>query len=398
MKRLKQNRLTTFIFIIYFLCFTDCIFAQFGYKEIDDDPIAEYQTIEFFSNTYYNRVEGIVLHGGLFLNKIRFWPIITFFQGAYGTKYKNVQYDIGVQRWLFLDSKRLLLRINYYRETVTNDDWKIGKIENSYAGVLLREDFYNHFTRKGWRIIADQSIIKNNLIRIEFSRYDYISMPVNTNFAGTIFGGNKKFRLNPAIPEGTENSLKLLFLIDSRDNIFFPTHGLYLEGSFEKTFADFLTNGLFLKASYFLPVFHKQKLVFSGMLGSRTGSIAPQHLISIGGIGSLRAFPDYYRLGQNFIFTRVIYHFDGAIINLLPLKRVPTSDATSIALFFECGDAWYNSQNKKSLFDGFTKADIISNAGISLLLADGILRFDFARQILKGHKNWRITFRLFNKL
>ncbi|MBN2410421.1 BamA/TamA family outer membrane protein [candidate division KSB1 bacterium] len=394
---MKSYRQKWFIPFILIICFTEVVFAQFGYKEVDDDPIMEYQVIDFYSSSYYNRVEGIVLHGGIFLNKASFWPFITCLQGAVGTKYRNVQYDIGLQRWLFSASRRLLLNVNYFRQTVTNDDWKIGKVENSYAGLLLREDFYNHFTRRGWRIMADQSIIKHNIVRIEFSGYDYISMPVNTNFAGTLFGGHKNFRVNPEIPEGYENSVKLIFLLDSRNNLFFPTEGIYLEGILEKTFADFSTNGLFLKTCFFLPVIHENKFIITGMLGLRSGSTAPQHLISIGGIGSLRAYPDYYRQGQNFLFARVMYHFGGNIIKLLPLKKVPTIDATSLALFFECGDAW-NLQNKKSLHDGITKADMNYDAGLSLLLADGIFRLDFARQIFKGYHNWRITFRLFNKL
>ena len=397
MQSYLKKRVILNIFIIFIICFAEYVCAQFGYKKVDDDPIAEFQKIDFYSKSYYNRVEGIVLHGGIFLNKARVWPFITCFQGAFGTKNQKVQYDISVQRWLFSTTRQLLLKMDCFQRTVTNDDWKIGKIENSYAGVLLREDFYDHFTRKGWRILAEQSISSNNRVRIEFSGYDYISMPVNTNFAGSIFGGHKKFRRNPKIPEGYENSIKVSFMIDSRNNLFFPTEGVYLEGTLEKTFADFNTNGLFLKTCFFLPVIYKNKFIITGMLGLRSGSTAPQHLIPIGGIGSLRAFPDYYRHGQNFLFARIIYHFGGSIINLQPLKKVPTSDATSLALFFECGDAW-NFKHKTSLLDGITNTDIVYDAGISLLLADGIFRVDFARQIFKGNNNWRITFRLFNQL
>ena len=375
------------------------VFGQFGYEKYDDDPYTEYKTFDYYTNPYYNRVEGVVMHGGVILRQTPLMPVITNLQLAYSTRTNKMQYDMGFQQWLFMNtSRRLLLRFNVFRETTTNDHWKIGRWENSLAGIFLHEDFYDHFTVKGYSVAADQKVFGKSLLRILFTQQQYFSLPCNSSFAGSLFDWSKDYRPNPAITEGFERSVSINMLLDERDNIFFPTRGFLLEGKFEKTFGDFVTNGLFMKSVVYYPTFKKQKFVVMGMLGLRKGSIAPQYLMTIGGIGSLRAFPDHYHAGQNFAMYRVTYHFGGLLFQHFPLKHFPSSDATSFAVFWESGNAWYSEKPKKKIYHGIFKPQFLGDAGISLLLADGIVRIDLAKQLINGDGDWRLTFRLFNKL
>ncbi len=383
--------------LLIFSCITDSL-AQFGYKKIDNDPLMDYQIIDFYSRPHYNRVEGVVFHGGAFFRHHQYWPVITNIQGAYGSKYRNWQYNIALQRWFTFTNQQFLLKTEYFRETTTRDNWKIGRFENTVAGILMREDFYNYYGRKGWRALCENRVFGVHYARVEYAEYDYISMPVTTNFAGTLYAGNKRFRPNPAIVMGREKSVRFMFLVDNRDNLFSPSRGLYLEGIVEKTMGDFHTSGIYLTFAHYIPAFRKQKLVVNTLVGFRQGSLAPQHLLSIGGIGTLSAYPEFYRTGQNLVYARLTWDFAGEPARLLPLDKFPTGDAASVAIFIECGDAWYSHNVKHSIFEGLTAHDILTDAGLSLILADGIFRIDFARQILHNQDNWRITLRFLNKI
>jgi len=401
LEQFLQNRapylhlLLTAAFLVLFIADSR---AQFGYNKIDDDPLTEFQVVDFFSRPHFNRVEGVVLQGGAFVRHQKFWPVITTIQGAYGIKYRNWQYDLAMQHWFTFTNQDFLFKADYFRETTTRDNWKIGRFENSVAGVLLREDFYNYYTREGWKVLCENRIFGVHHSRIEYAEYDYISMPVNTNFAGTLYVGNKKFRPNPAIVEGRERSVRFMFLVDSRDNLFFPSRGVYFEGIVEKTMGDFHTAGFFLTSAHYIPTFRKQKLVLNAQAGFRQGSLAPQHLLSIGGIGTLCAYPEFYRTGQNLVYARITWDFAGELSRILPLERIPTGEAASVAIFVECGDAWHSQNVKRSLFEGLNTHDILTDAGLSLILADGIFRIDFARQILHDQDDWRITLRFLTKV
>ncbi len=395
-----KNLVQTFYLNIFFL-FVLCIgqvFGQFGYEKFDDDPYTEYKPIDFFSQPYYNRVEGVVLHGGVFLRQVPVLPIVTSVELAFATRTNSWHYNFGLQQWLFTNRRRMLLRLNFFQETRTNDSWKIGRMENSLAGVFMHEDFHNHYAVKGFSIAADQKVFRRNLLRIIYSQHRYSSMPVNTSFAGSLFDWSKSYAPNPAITEGDEHSVQVRMLIDERDNAFFPTSGFYFEGVYERTFGDFETNGIFINSVIYYPTINTQKFILVGNLGLRKGSLARQHLMTIGGIGSLRAFPDNYHIGQNLVMYRIVYHFGGYFFQKSPFKYMPTSDAASFAVFWESGNAWYADKPKRRIYHGIFKPQLLGDAGMSLLLADGILRVDIARQLLNGDGDWRLTFRLFNKL
>ncbi len=370
--------------------------AQFGYQKLDDDPYSEYKRINFWTHPHYNRVEGVTMHGGMLLKLISAKSLGVICEAKYGSKSETFRYEAGLDK-RFFKKNRLILRAMIFDETATNDNWKVGVNENTLAGVFLHEDFRDYFERKGWRVFADKKFHGYHLFRFEYAQYDYGSMSTRTNFAGSIFGGNKVYRPNPSVTEGREKSLKLSLAVDHRDNLYFPDHGWVLHAVLQKTMGDFNTNGFFLDWTHYTPTWAHQKFVLRGLFGMRSGTMGAQHLMSIGGVGTLRAFRDYFRSGQNFSMLNAIYLFGGDILQNSPLRNFPLMDSTFLGFFCEIGDAW-NNENSQDFVLNINQARWLSDAGVSLLLMDGLLRLDFARQIKGGSSDWRITCRLFNKL
>ena len=386
-------------FVVSLLLVIGCwesAFSQFGYKKIDDDPFSEYKTFEFWTRPHYNRVEGLFLHGGLIFNLPETWNAAAILQAGYGLKNEQERYEVGLEK-RFGDQDRLIMRALVFDKTFTNDGWKVGELENSLAGLFLREDFRNYFGREGWKVLVDKRMWQQHLFRIEYAQNDYTSMETNSNFAGSFFGTRKKYRANPGIDKGRENSLKLSFMLDWRDNPFFPLSGVCFEGIYENTSGDFNTNGFFLDTRYYQPTVGNQRIIFKSLLGFREGSLAPQYLMNIGGPGSLRGYRDFVKSGQNQILFSVDYAFGGDILQKLPIQQLPLMDAASLSLFIDAGDAWANSKVKDNLFGDLSGAEFLVDGGFSFLLLDGFFRIDFARQFSGNDKEWRISLRLFNK-
>jgi len=370
--------------------------AQFGYKKLDDDPYSEYKRIDFWTHPHYNRVEGVAMHGGMLLKLISAKSLGIICEAKYGTKSETFRYEAGLDK-RFFKKNRLILRAMVFDETATNDNWKVGVNENTLAGVFLHEDFRDYFERRGWRVFADKKFHSYHLFRVEYAQYEYSSMATRTNFAGSLLGGNKVYRPNPAIREGRERSLKFSLALDHRDNLYFPNHGWVLHTVLQRTFGDFNTNGFFLDWTHYTSTWAHQKFVLRGLFGARSGTMGAQHLMSIGGVGTLRGFRDYLRSGRNFAMLNAIYVFGGDILQNSPIRNFPMMDSTYLGFFYEIGDAW-NNENNQNFAPTFNRASWLSDAGVSLLIMDGLLRFDFARQIKGGSGGWRITCRLFNKL
>ncbi len=371
--------------------------AQFGFDRIDDDPLSAYDQLDFWSSPRFNRIEGAVMHGGLFFKPWMHSPVATRFELGYATKREKTNFSIGLEYRLFR-RERLILYTEYFDETMTNDHWIMGTLENSLAALFLREDFRDYYGKRGWRIFADKRFGETFILRFEHSLARYENMATFSHFSGTLFGGDKSFRPNPAIVPGLERLWKMTAFIDRRDNPSFPNSGWMLIANLQSTFGDFKTTGLFLSNKIYVPAFKYQRLIIENLVGSQTGSIAQQYLIPIGGVGTCRAFSDFDHYGQNLLLARLHYVFGGQLLKRAGIIDWPIMDSASLGLFFEIGDARGEQESFSTFFQAIDNFKPLADAGVSFLLFDGFYRVDLSRQIISGDGNWRLTMRLFNKL
>ncbi len=395
------------------------LMAQFKFERKNDSFAFEpAKKISFYSKTRFNRVEGLSLHAGLKFQPLKNDLIFKseLWYGASITAKEALRYQFSVEKDINIPS-RLAVGVRFFDKIASADDWVNTDYENSLAGLFAHRDYRDWFGKKGFLGYLDLRIGETHTLRTEVSRIDYeiLNILPNADWSLFSFAHDRKFAPNSMrhpflnFAEGAETTFRLLGVFDKRDNPVFPTSGWLFEGIFEKTSGDFKTKGLFATLKYFRPLFGNQRLQAKIMLGSRTDATAAQHLMGLGGPGSLRGFEPKEFFGDRLLHGAVNYYFGGAVLQNLPLGFIPFWDTFSLGLFTDMGNAWfaggpaYPSQlpangNSYGLLDfsKFSTDAVHVSPGISLLIAEGLIRVDFAKQT-DGRGGWQIYFHLLDK-
>lgn len=393
--------------------------AQFKFERIEEKFRFEPEKpLRFYTRSRYDRVQGVFLNLGLTVQPQKVEGLRIYGDLGYGFKNElrgAKWYEIGDDgnlRWRyrlgvrkdFFTLQRLSVGAEVFDVIETRDDWMISKVENALAAFLFREDFYDYYGVSGYRFFVDHRFLENHTLRAELRRQSYEQVKTNTNWS--VFGGDKRFRPNPYNPDfpilpGDETSLALMGAFDWRDNPIFPLTGWYFEVMYEHTWnqvpaADNLsTDGLFLSIKRYQQTFGTQRLTARFMFGSRSGSLGAQHLMHMGGVGSLRGYRDKEFVGNRFVMLNANYFFGGALLQKVPLDLLPFWETLTLGVFVDTGTAWF-ANREASLFDmgGFGLDDLKTDLGVSMLLSEGLLRIDFARRLGDGDPKWRVTVRI----
>jgi outer membrane protein assembly factor BamA len=394
--------------------------AQFKIDRIRNNPgFGSPKTLTLYTNSHFNRVEAFFLSLGVKIEP-RLWAqpgassgLTLYGDIGYGfknEKKKRPRWTTGLHQDFHLPN-RLTVGAEYFYKVDTNDRWIVNEFENSLAGIFLHEDFMDFFGRKGVQGFLDYQLAQVHTLRAEVGSHRYETLRRNSNWS--LFGRGKDYPPNPRpamsntfhIEEGRETAVRLIAAFDWRDNPVFPNLGWQAEGYFERTGEDFETNGLFLTIKRYQPTLSDQKLLAKVMFGSRSGSFAYQHLLTLGGLSSLRGYQEKEFVGNRLLlgsFTYVIGQSAfGGLLRRLPLRYIPLWETISIGLFVDAGWAWIADPADKDagLFDfgDFELSDLRSDAGISLLVTEGLLRIDFAKRTDRGRDSWRVLFRILDK-
>ncbi|RMF59123.1 MAG: hypothetical protein D6743_16725 [Calditrichaeota bacterium] len=382
--------------------------AQFSFKKIGDE--AEYdieRAVQFYGNPRFDRVEGLFLNFGAKLRpqsveRLQFYGDAG--AGFWNDDDKQFRYTAGVRKDFF-EFNRLSIGAEVFKHVASQDDWVVGQVENSLAALFFREDYKDYYGVQGFNFFVDHRLSGIHTLRFEIERRTYDALDRNIDWS--VFGGT--FDENPTRPdsrivEGDEVALRFIAAFDWRDNPVFPLTGWYLEAIYEHTEEDFDTDGLFVTIKKYLQTFGNQRLVFRGMVGTRRGSLAEQHTIDLGGIGSLRGFDDKEYSGNRMAMLNANYFFGGDVLQKIPLQRVPFFGTfwttLSLGVFVDTGWAWQTSP-RNGLLDGFgqlTFDNLKTDVGLSILLLEGVFRIDIAKRTDRSRDDFRVTFRLLERL
>jgi len=396
------------ILSLFILFITNTANAQFSFKPLKN--LDEYQfknPLNYYVNGRYNRVEGPFLNLGL--NYLPPTIDALKFYGSAGWGFKNqtdkhFRYSLGVRKDL-LDDNRLRIGLEAFKRVESQDDWFIDDSENSFMSLFFREDYKDYYGVDGFKFYIEhqfeQQLFNTHTIRFELSRRTFDALRKNTNWS--VFGGDRNFAQNPTVTgdiivAGDEISAKLIGELDWRDHPVITTTGWYLSAIYEQTFEDFETNGLFVTAKRYQPTFGNQRLVLSAYAGSRHGSLAAQHLMHLGGVGSLRGYDDMEFSGNRMTMFNANYLFNGDLLTKVPLADVPYFGALwsklSLGVFLDTGLAWKTDPDD-NIFQSFDRFDNFkTDVGLSLLFFEGLFRMDIANRLDRSNDDFRITFRL----
>jgi outer membrane protein assembly factor BamA len=412
-----QFRRAAVILITIIPIYVSPLYGQFHIDKIEDVSGFHFQKpISVYWTPRYNRVEGLFLNLGIKYRPPQIEGLQIYGDaggGFWNEDNKQFRYTFGLRKDFF-ELKRLSFGAEVYKRVESEDSWVVSELENSLAAILFREDYKDYYGTQGFKFYTDHQFAGNHIARVEIGRHNYDAFKRNVDWS--VFKG--EFDANPkrndtVIAEGHETSMRIINVLDWRDNPVFPLNGWYIEGIFEKTFEDFDTDGLFLTAKRYQQTWGNQRLLLRGMIGSRRGYLQvpftpepppdffDQYSIDLGGIGSLRGFDDKEFSGNRMFMFNANYLFGGDVLQKIPLQRIPFFGnlwtTLSLALFVDSGLAWRTAEND-GLLSGFDQFDNLkADVGFSILVLEGVARFDIAKRTDRSDNDIRLTFRLLER-
>lgn len=344
----------------------------------------------------YNRVQGLYL-GLEFPKSIANKYDIVSLHGfaGYGFEEKAWRYQVGVDRYFFnRTSYRFEIGANVHDLTDTKDDWLITPLENSLASFLIHEDFQDFYRRQGYDVHISQNLTIFLKGTLAYRNDNYNSVSKNVDWA--LFGGDKKFRINPEIDEGNMRSLYGELYFDTRNNHETPRRGWYgklsMEMSNSDLRSDFYFNQYILELRNYIPISRNERLDLRLKLGSSEGNLPIQKQFELGGLSTLRGFNFKEYVGDRLILANIEYNLSPSIIS----RDFFLFDDIRLIFFSDFGSAWNANDNSKYT-DGFNQLkfnSIKSNFGIAFSSWDGTVRLNIAKRTDTNNEPMMVTFRV----
>jgi hypothetical protein len=357
------------------------------HASLREDLFVELKGFRGFSVKEFNRVDGFVPSFQVFLRSVE--------EGRYPSLGLTVLYHVEREKpgWhlalekSFFDLSTFLMRFEVFQQTDTSDRWRMSDIENSVAAFLFKEDFRDYFESEGVRISLQLELGFFHQITV-----DYTGLSVGSTDAGnpfTLFGWSKEFRQNPAVIDGTDASALIGWRYDSRDNMRFPRRGWFNEVAIRTAPSSFDTDFSYRLMTAHLRrynvIFGRHFLNVRLSLGLGSDTLPPHRKFSLGGIGTLRGFPDLSEQGANFLLGNIEYRFPIRTFNWKPLRML-FNDIQGL-FFLDAGNAWTDewrvSDLKTDIGAGLSGANIFSYFGVYVAQAVG-----------EGDRNPRVTIKM----
>ena len=290
----------------------------------------------------YNRVEGVFI--GLGSEKKYYWDgrrsWTAFGSLGWGFKSHTWRYNLGLARQFALssDGDHLLeVGVEGYSLTDSKDTWIISTNENSAAAFLIHEDFLDFFSRRGvtghlaW--YTQGSIVRTEM-RVGYVADTYASIDQRTDWA--LFGGNKSFRLNPAIQDGKMRSVVASAGLSTYDKTMFGPEGwsVQLSSEFGRGIggSDYSFNAFVGDIRRYQPIGRHDNLNIRLRVGTAEGQLPPQKMFELGGIGTLHAYRYKTFAGNRMILLNTEYVLDGDFLDELDFW--PTSIISGFTFLF----------------------------------------------------------------
>ncbi|MEZ4703532.1 MAG: DUF5686 family protein, partial [Rhodothermales bacterium] len=317
----------------------------------------------------YNRVEGLVLGARLMpLEWGDFEQAKIYGQAGYAFELKKGRFEGGAEFAPFYrgnDDFQFKLGGSYRYNTGTNDTWKISWVENTLAAMLFEYDYMDYYQTEGFTVYAMQRLTPFAQISAGYRDDDYSSLVNNTSWS--LFG-SRDFRINPLVDEGRMTSY--VFAIEGGMLSHLSTYprgfayrleaetGTFASRSFDRFVGD---------ARIYIPMGFKNTLALRARGGVASDDAPFQKLFTLGGIGSVRGYPQNAYYGSRMLLGNAE----------LTIARIsPLSDWMDDVQVFGFGDAgWTNTIAGTNTFD---LGDLFTSAGFGMSFADRTIRLELA--------------------
>ncbi len=321
----------------------------------------------------FNRVEGFTLGPSLrYESKYGEYPTLEL-EALYAFTLKRWEYDLQIEHKLGnVWGPSFFGRM--YRLAETSDRWLMPwETENSFAGLFLKEDFYDFYWMRGFS--GGVGIWYGD--NLEFGAH-YTGAKIETlkkTAEKAIFGGKKKFRENwsTILPdsaailgmEGDLSEFGLSATFDTRDDESEPSSGVFASVSHAQTVdsdsGDFDYQKIDAEFKAYYPMTSDQTFFFRFRGGYSDDDLPLFRRYFLGGIGSLRGYEYKEFEGNRYILFNTDY-----------IWRFFDSNFGA-GVFFDGGKAAFSGSD-------FESAEFKTDAGIAILIGD-FLRLNLAQRL-----------------
>jgi len=227
----------------------------------------------------------------------------------------------------------------------------------------------------------------------------------------SLLSGDKNFKENPAIATGNMRSLYGEVYLDTRNSKENPRRGwfgkLSVESSTSKLNSDFSFNQYIFELRRYQKLGRYERLDMRLKVGTADGEVPFQKGYELGGFSTLRGhrFKKFRApIGENGTVNNgldrmLLGNFEYNISPKLFTTGFLFFDEIRYIVFFDFGNAWYNSDVSKNdnYYNGFSQLkwhDLESDFGIALSSSDGAARLNIAKRLDTSVNPIVVTFRL----
>jgi hypothetical protein len=360
----------------------------------------------------YNRVDGIVqslnLHGRLPYDYSRVPLLETYGRldvrttalphysirgGSAGATLNLAARRLGVQHGLWTN-----IGAEYHKGTVSPDDWIVGDAENTLSALLLKYDYKNYYLHEGYHVRLSSVFVpcsQTMRFGLQLAWHDDLHWPLIRATDWSLVPLQRSFRPNITAVHGRERALRLEADFTIQDTPRAP-HRLFslhvnLEDAGGSLGGDFDYDGACVEAHLATVTFARQWLTVRLLGGARTGTLAPQHLLRVGGIGTLRGVPHQRYTGNRMWLVNAEYRL-GTIMPSMPPFLIFKSDImrraialTDIGVFYDVGSAYHSGSG--AVLDDWFAGNAIDNWGVFVSIAEDLIRFEWATMRGVGHEH-----------
>src|SRR5690606_32209553 len=184
-------------------------------------------------------------------------------------------------------------------------------LENSLAAFFFKNDFFDYYQVHGWTAYAVQQLTPLVQLSAGFRDDEYRSLRNHTDWA--LFGGDG-FRLNPSVDAGRMRSFVFAFEGGRVGGLDYLPAGIAFRTEVELgrgLGSDFAFNRYLGEVRGYLPVGRFSSLSLRLRAGLADGDFVPiQKQFTLGGVGSVRAYPQNAFFGTRMLLGNVEYAFD----------------------------------------------------------------------------------------
>lgn len=339
-----------------------------------------------------HRVDGLSMLARQSIESRPWVPSLSFYEG-YGEASKRWSGAAEVR--VKLGTPHLAIGMRAADETIPFflPSQALESTENATAALFLREDYRDYLRRRGRAYFAEIRPARGQFLQLAWKDEEHDSLEREIARYGP-FGGRKNFRENPAIHDGSWETLRLRAIshIGSRKSRldWAPTPSVLAD-------CEWIRNSEGGAAGRSVRVFAEHRgrvrLTPAQSIGYRVAGgwtpegrrlegasrLPEQWRFRAGGVGSLR--------GHRF------QEFEGDRLALATIEYgVEVDEGLQPILFVDSGRAWNESERRAGGVGGSGPLEI--DAGIGILLGKRGPRIDVARDLRKERAEAKVTLRL----